>query len=760
MERNLLNRWGQWLIHHRLLVISIWVLILGLGAFYSPQVEKVLQGTFRLTGSESETVSQVLQNDFSNRFNNEMVIVFSSKNRLATDYEFQSAVENVQLQLRNLPQINNVTTYYDSSSPDLISKDGHSIIGIAELDVPNSFTAQQATPIIRKAIKDAHSPSWLKVYSAGEAAVNYDQIDASVRDIVKAESFSFPLIIVTLIFTFGALVAAGIPVILGAFSVIIALGVVFLIGQFTPVFSMAKNVVSMIGLGVGIDYSLIMVSRFREEMQNGLTPKEAAVAIMSTSGKTILFSGLLVIIGISSIFIIGVPFVNSFAIAIITVVIIAILAALTLLPILFSWLGKTVNWPDSLSKKISNSKRNYLWNRIAHGIMHKPFWFFITTLLLLLGLSFPLFHLKAYTPFITALPKGTESTLAFEKLQQDFVAGKLAPINIIIEAPPGKSIWSYDSITKIYQFSRLIRNNKQTSSIEGIVDIDPQLTLDDYHNLYSGGLLGSENIFSQMVGSYTENTGKGHKTIMRVTSVEEPGSFASRALIKEIRTELVPKIFGKAGFQVFVGGGAAREVDMDQIFLGKLPVIIGLICIFTFLVLTVLFRSILIPLKTIFMNLLSVMASFGTLVLIFQDGLFRKIPGFITPGGLASVILMFLFAVLFGLSMDYEIFLTLRIKEEHDQGNTNEESVARGLERTAGTVTSAALIMVIVFGSFILSSSILTQEVGIGLATAIFLDASIIRIILMPATMRLLGEWNWWFPKSLVKLLPKINIKE
>lgn len=760
MAGNILNRLGQWLINHRPLTIIIWIVLLGLGIFYYPQVENVLQGTVELTGSESEAVSQILQKEFGNRFNNELVIVFTSKDKLATDDEFQSAVENIQLELRNLPQINNIITYYDSSSPDLISKDEHSIIGVVELDVPDSFAAQNATPVIRKAIKDAHFPSWLNVYSAGEGAVNYDLIDATANDAIRAETYSFPLIILVLIFTFGALLAAGIPVILGTVSVIIALGLVFLIGQFAPVFLLAKNAVTMIGLGVGIDYSLIMVSRFREELQNGLSPKEAAVSIMSTSGKTVLFSGILVITGISAIFIIGIPFINSLAIAIIAVVVIAILAALTLLPVLFSWFGKKVNWPDSLSKLINKSKENDFWKRIALRIMKKPLRYFTAAMLLLLGLSFPLLHLKAYTPFITGLPKGAESTFAFEKLQQDFVAGKLSPINIIIEAPPGQSIWSGDAIHKIYQFSRLIQKNKQTASIEGIVDIDPQLTLNDYCELYQGGLSGSENFFSQMVGSYSENTGKGRKTIMRVTSVEEPGSFASRALVKEIRTQMVPKIFGKAGYRVLVGGGSAREVDMDQIFLGKLPLIIGLVCIITFLILMILFRSILIPLKTIFMNLLSVTASFGSLVLIFQDGLLRNLPGFITPGGLSSVILMFLFALLFGLSMDYEIFLTLRIKEEHDQGIPNEESVARGLARTASTVTSAALIMVIVFGSFILASSILTQQIGLGLAVAIFLDASVIRIILMPATMRLLGEWNWWFPKSLDKFLPRINIKE
>jgi RND superfamily putative drug exporter len=291
------------------------------------------------------------------------------------------------------------------------------------------------------------------------------------------------------------------------------------------------------------------------------------------------------------------------------------------------------------------------------------------------------------------------------------------------------------------------------------VDIDPQLNLVDYQKLYTtaGGISASDSIFGQMVNCYVDNSGRGEMTLMRVTAVGEPGSVSSRELVGAIRSQYVPEAFAGSPYQVLVGGSSALQVDLDRLLMGKLPLVIGIVCLATLLVLTVLFRSILIPLKSIFMNILSVLASFGFLVFVFQNVSLCRFLGFQSPEGISSIILILLFAVLFGLSMDYEIFLTLRIKEEHDQGYSNEESVARGLAKTGGLVTSAALIMVAVFGAFAFTSMIMTQEFGLGLAAAVFLDASVIRILLMPATMRLMGEYNWWFPSFLKKHLPHIG---
>ncbi|HEX3048816.1 MAG TPA: MMPL family transporter [Bacillota bacterium] len=761
MRTDRLTGLGQWLVRHRVAVLIVWIILLLTAVYFSPKVERVLQGAIELTGSQSELVSQILQKEFGNRYNNELILVFYSPTRTAADDAYREAVEAIQLKLRDYPKINNILTYYDSESEELISSDQHSMLGVVELDVNNTYAAQQAIPKIRQSIIQAGIPSWLKVYTVGEGAVTYDLVEATGRDLIKAESYSFPVIIIILVFTFGALLAAGIPVILGAFSVVIALGLMYFIGQGMPMFVLAKNAVSMIGLGVGIDYSLFMVSRFREELSQGRTPQEAAAAIMTTSGRTVLFAGFSVIVGISALFVTGVPFLNSLAISMIAVVVVAIAAALTLLPVLLSWFGKRIDWPGAISNLIQRSSSGDFWRRIATKIMKRPVLFFLFTLILLLGLTYPILHLRTYTPTVVGLPQGVESRLGFERLQSDFVAGKMAPINLIIQAPPGQKIWSRDAISRIYRLSRRISANPQVSKVESIVDVDPELTLKDYLELYcsEGGLSGSENIFAQMVSSYTESNGQGVKTLMRVTTVAEPGSIPSRAVVQEIRGKLSREIFKNQGYQIWVGGGAAREVDLDEVFLKKLPIVIGMICIITLIILILLFRSIAIPLKSVFMNLLSVMASFGFLVLVFQDGLLW-FTGLKAPGGISSVILLILFAVLFGLSMDYEIFITLRIKEEHDHGRNNEESVARGLMRTGGLVTSAASIMVTVFGSFALTSLMTTQEIGLGLAAAVFLDATIIRILLMPATMRLLGEWNWWFPKKLDRLLPKINMKE
>lgn len=753
---------GRWLIRNRWWVLIGWCLLVIGGAYLNPKVDNILEGSTRVPGGGSEAVKQILKDKFGNRFGHELVFIFYSKTHRAEDALFREVVEDIQLGLRDSLKINSINTYYDTNSSDLVSKDGHSILGVAELDVPDVFNAQMAVSELRDIVKRCHVPGWMDVYITGEGATFYDIIHSSSQDAFWAEAQSFPLVVLILIFTFGALLASGIPVILGMIAVTIALGIVFLIGQHYSMFIIAKNAVSMIGLGVGIDYSLFMVSRFREELKNGATREEAVVFSMSTSGKTVLFSGTTVIIGLASVFIAGIPFLNSMAIASIAVVIVAVLTALTLLPVLLYWIGPAINWPPFIANFISRSKNGRAWHRLALNVMKRPMVFFLGTMILLLLLAVPLVHIKTYTPTVVGLPRGAESRLGFERLQTDFVAGKMSPLNIVVEAPNGKSIWSADSVKRLYRFSRLIAADPRISKVEGIVDIDPKLTLADYQELYcgEGGLAGSDNILAQMVSSYVDNSGNGRQTLIRVTTFSEPGSLVSRDMVKIIRARMIPTIFGNAGYRVLVGGGSAGEVDLDQLLMGKLPLIIGLVCLITFLVLIVLFRSILIPLKSIFMNVLSVLASFGLLVLVFQDGILGNLAIFKAPGGISSVIMVMLFAVLFGLSMDYEIFLTLRMKEEHDKGRNNEESVAWGLEKTGGLVTSAALIMVAVFGAFALTSMMMIQEFGLGLAAAVLLDASIIRVLLMPATMRLLGEWNWWFPKWLGAVLPKIDIKE
>lgn len=756
-----LYRWGRWVVRHQWWVVAFWALLVTAGAFLGPKVDSILQGATSVAGSQTSMVSEILRKDFGNRFGNELVLVFHSRDKRADEIEFQEAVEKVQLGLRDSLRVNSVITYYDTNSADLISKDQHSVLGYLELDVPDTYAAQKAVPELREIIAQTGIPGWMETYLVGQGAIFHDLSHASSSDVIKAETHAFPVVILILLFTFGALLAAGVPVVLGVVSVGITMGAVFLLGHYFPMFIVAKNAISMIGLGVGIDYSLFMVSRFREELRRGMAPEEAAAAIMTTSGRTVLFSGMTVVIGITAVFIANVSFLNSMALSSVIVVFVSVLGALTLLPVLLCRMGKAINWPNALSGLINRSKTGRLWHSLALLVMKRPVVFFLVTIALLLGLGWPLLHLRTYTPTVVGLPQGVESRLGFERLQSDFVPGKMAPVNIIIQAPPGQSIWSADAVSRIYRFSRLLAKDPRISKVEGIVDVDPNLTMEDYQKLYSeeGGLAASENIFAQMVSSYADSSGQGRMTLMRVTPVDEPGSFESRQLVREIRSKMGPAAFGSTAYQVLVGGGSAGEVDMDRALMSKLPWIIALVCVVTFIILMFLFRSILIPLKSIFMNLFSVLASFGLLVWVFQDGVLNGL-GLKAPGGISSVILVMLFSVLFGLSMDYEIFLTLRMKEEHDKGRSNEESVAWGLEHTGGLVTSAALIMVAVFGSFVFTSMVLTQEFGFGLAAAVLLDATIIRVLLMPATMRLMGEWNWWFPKRLDRVMPRIELKE
>lgn len=764
MKGSILNRLGEWVVKHRYIVLALWGVLVALGIGFAPKVDNILLGGTHLNGTESEEVNRILHDDFGNRYGNELVIVFNSPTHKAEDSEFQDAVGLVQLDLRNSSKVDGIITYYDNSSSDMIGRDGHSVLGIIELNVADSNGVQKVVKELRT-IAARNKPGWMNLYIVGEGATFYDLSHSAARDLVKAESYSFPIVIIVLIFSFGALLAAGIPVLLGVVSVSIALAAIYFTGQLMPIHITAKNTVSMIGLGVGIDYSLFMISRFREELKQGLSKEQAAAAILSTSGKTVIFSGSTVIVGLAAVFLAGFQMTDSLALSAILVVLFAILAAITLLPAVLSILGTTVNWPFALSDWISRTKTGRFWHRLAVAVMKKPLIFFAITLVFFLWLTSSLFHIRTFTPTLAGLPSGSESRIGLEQLKKDFVAGKMTPVNIIVEAPRGRSIWSQDAVTRIYRLSRELAADKRVSKVEGIVDVDPELSLDDYVKMYCDqSLETSDSIFTQMVSSYVDGSGQNRKTILRVIPYDEPGSLPSRGVVQHIRSELVPKVFGNykdaQGYRVLVGGGSALEVDLDQLLLGKLPWIIGFVCLATFMIMIFLFHSLLIPLKSIFMNLLSVMASFGLLVAVFQDNLLGGFMGIEAMGGVSSLVLVMLFAALFGLSMDYEIFLTSRMKEEHDMGHNNEESVALGLERTAGLITSAALIMVAVFGAFVFTSMPTIQELGFGLAIAVFLDASIIRIILMPAMMRLLGEWNWWFPKGLQHILPKIDLHE
>ena len=270
---------------------------------------------------------------------------------------------------------------------------------------------------------------------------------------------------------------------------------------------------------------------------------------MTTSGRTVLFSGMTVVIGIAAVFIANVSFLSSMALSSIIVVFVSVLGALTLLPVLLCRLGKAINWPYALSGLINRSKTGRLWHSLAILVMKRPVVFFLVTIALLLGLAWPLLHLRTYTPTVVGLPQGVESRLGFERLQSDFVPGKMAPVNIIIQAPPGQSIWSADAVSRIYQLSRLLAKDSRISKVEGIVDVDPNLTMEDYQKLYSeeGGLAASENIFAQMVSSYADSSGQGRMTLLRVTPKGEPGSFESRMLVREIRSKLGPAAFAFRG---------------------------------------------------------------------------------------------------------------------------------------------------------------------------------------------------------------------
>ncbi len=756
---------GGFTVKYRWLMVGFWTVALVFGISFGPRVSESLHGSMDLPGSESEQVKRILKKDFGNKFAYTLVAVVVSPDHQVTDPEYEAAVRDLQTALASEPRVSGVVTYYDAQESDMLSRDGHSTLAVIELDVKNEGDAEEVVPKLRSLAREAGLPDWLEVNITGEPAVYADMNIVGPADMARAEAIALPLALLILIFATGALVAAGIPILLGLTATLVSMGIIFFLGKITLMDTLIENVATMLGLGVGIDYSLFMISRFREELGKlGKSDKDglstAVRNVVTTAGKAVFFSGGTVFVSMLAVLFINVPTVRSIAIGASIVVLMAVLVALTLIPALLAILGERINAPRFLSRRLERMKSGGFWHRWAAQVMRYPAVFFVIIMVAFAALAYPIRHLNTWLSGASSLPPQTESRRAFDQLQKDFTVGKTSPINIIVQRPEGKSIWEADSVARVYRLSRILHADPRVTKVEGIVDVDPNLTLAEYQTLYSqdSGLSDSGNIFAQLIGSYV---GGSHKesTVVRVTTGYEANSRESRTLVREIREKIGPEIFDGAGDRVFAGGDSAVEEDLDKAFMGAFPMIVGFVLALTFVMMLILFRSILIPLKSIFMNLLSVLASYGVMVLVFQYGVGESLLNFKAPGGLASYLLVFLFCILFGLSMDYEVFLISRVREEHDQTGDNEESVAWGLERTGGIITSAAMIMVVVFGAFALSSLVEVKEFGLGLAVAVFLDATIIRTILVPATMRLLGEWNWWLPRRLRKILPEVRLQ-
>jgi putative drug exporter of the RND superfamily len=549
---------------------------------------------------------------------------------------------------------------------------------------------------------------------------------------------------VILVFAFGSIVAAGVPLGLALVSLAISFGLISVIAAQTTVSSFAQNTASMVGIGVGIDYSLFVLTRFREQLRADRAVSQSVGEAMASSGKAVFVSALTVVVALAGTQLVNVAAFKSMGFAAMIAVALAGAAALTLLPAILGMLGKRVNkW----AIKRKRSTEGAVWHRWAMIVMRRPWAFLVLSVAIVAVLAVPMLDLKMGSSGPGILPEDAKPRQAIEIIEDSFGAGVGAPAEILVETPGGVLGAGF---ADVYRIAAALQRYPEIIAVNSIATLQPGAPPQ-----IAQGMANSPQARPFVTRLVSQD---GTKTIVEAVTRHGPQSDQADALVEQLRKDL--PALTPAGGRLLIGGQPGLNADILNEMANKLVSVVGLVMLLSFLVLLLFFRSILLPLKAILMNTASVLATYGVLVFVFQQGHGEGILGFASDGIIDAFLPLFLFCILFGLSMDYEVFMLSRIREEYLRTHDNTEAVGWGLEHTARIITSAALIMVTVFGAFAFASLVPIKAMGFGLATAVFLDATIIRVIMVPATMRLMGDWNWWIPKWLDRILPKVSLEE
>jgi putative drug exporter of the RND superfamily len=738
------DRLGRFVVRRARLVVAAWAVLIAIALPFAPQAPDALRaGGFIRDDLESARAKALLEQELDVP-PSALVVAFHSDELSAGSPAFENAAAAAMVDIPSAPHVVRVISHL--LQPRQVSADGHTAYDIVLLDLP-ADDSPDALPILRERL---HEAPGLTVELAGGPAFYGDVQEVSERDLQRSEVISLPLAALALLLVFGSLVAAGVPLVVGGSSVLVALAAIFVVASFTPMSIFVLNLATLLGLGLGVDYSLLLTSRFREELakQPADEPtrvQEAVRITVATAGRAVFFSGLTVLLGLLGLVLFEFMILRSVGIAGAIVVGFAVLAALTLLPALLALSGQHLD-RLAIRRVQPRPAAEGPWARHARRVMQRPLAFLLPTLALLLLLGSPFLHVRFNSPDASILPADLPSRAAFDRLRDAFGEGEFAPIAIAVRTNGNAT--DAENVAALFDYSRRIAADPRVTRVDSLVDIDPRLTLSQYQLMYGDPNGPRDRFIAIALGATT----KGDLTAFTITTPFGPNRDEGRALVRDLRAGAGP-LAAPAGTTVLVGGGAADVADVVDGVAADFPRTAVFIIVTTYIVLFVLLRSVILPAKALILNALSLTASFGALVWIFQDGNMSFLLGFQPVGFVETTQPVILFCVLFGLSMDYEVFLLSRMKEVWDTTGDNTEAVARGLERSGRIVTSAALIVVVVAGSFAFADIVLIKALGLGVAIAVALDATVVRGLLVPSTMKLLGRWNWWMPASMERFV-------
>jgi RND superfamily putative drug exporter len=741
---------GRALFRARWLVLFLGLaVVLGAAVFGAGLFPVLKAGGFADPNSQSARAQNLLDQQLGGS-SSDVVILMRSDTFTATDPAFASAAGQLLDLLQSKPEVASVTSYYTTHSSRFLSRDGHETFALVQLASTDQTVKSQQFQTLLPLLT---SPT-LQVTVGGTQAVNA-AVNAQVSaDLERAEMITFPVVGILLFIVFAGLVAAGLPLLIGGIAILGAFAILRLLTGVTDISIFAINVVTVLGLGLAIDYSLFIVTRYREELAVGNGDIRRAIErTLATAGRTVLFSGLTVSVSLLGLLLFPEGFLRSMGLGAIGAVLVAMLSALTILPALLAVLGHRVN-ALSMRRLFRRSavaegsgEAQGAWYRLSQFVMRFPVPVAVISLAVLVTLGLPFLHASFSTPDVRVLPAGQEARVVSERLAQDFANQGESEIIIAIRTP-GDAL-TPANLAALQTYVGQIRVMPNVIGVQSLVTVDPALTLTDYQRLYAQ--LNANPQLASVAAQLAH--GDATKVVVELRSAEF--SPATETVTRQIRALSAPD-----DLRPLVAGETAYQMDLFSNLRATLPYALLVIALAIFVLLFLMTGSIVMPLKAIVLNMFSLSATFGALVWIFQDGHFEQFLNFQSNGSIDGTQTILIFALAFGLSMDYEVFLLSRIKEQFDVTGDNRAAVATGLQRTGWLISSAALLLAVVLAAFSTSRIVFIQQIGVGLAIAIVMDATLVRGLLVPATMRLLGRWNWWAPAPLRGLWRRIELSE
>jgi uncharacterized membrane protein YdfJ with MMPL/SSD domain len=716
-SQNLAARMGRWSAAHRKTAIFGWLAFVAVAVALGGMVgTKSLDPADAEAGDSGRALQIIDRGGFGDTVDESVFV--ESESLSASSPEFQAVVADVVARLSAAEGVSNIRSPADD--PTLVSPDGKAVLVQYDLSDTGSGAVDRVGPILESVDEAQAANPGFTIAGFGTASGEKSVDDTVADDFQRAEFTAVPLTLGILLLVFGAVVAAGIPLLLGLSAVAAALGLLAFPSQLFPMDDASASIILLIGLAVGVDYSLFYLKREREERAAGKGPAAALEAAAATSGRAVLISGLTVIIALAGLFFGGTAIWTSIAIGTIMVVAIAVAGSLTVLPALLSWLGDRVEkgripFLHRLSRKDGDSR---VWGAILDRVLRRPLVSAVASAGVLVLLALPALGIKTAFPGISSLPRDIPIMQSYDRIQAAFPGGPL-PALVAVE---GDTLASPEFETALADF-------REQALASGEMEDPIQVQVND------------------------ESTAAIVSVPLAGTGTDD----ASTRALATLREEVIPGTIGAVeGVDVAVTGEAASSFDFSELTKDRAPIVFAFVLLLAFGLLLVAFRSIVIAAKAVVLNLLSVAAAYGLLVVVFQWGWGESLLGFESTGAITAWLPLFMFVILFGLSMDYHVFILSRIREAYDRGLGTDQAVTHGIKSTAGVVTAAAIVMVAVFSIFATLSTIDMKQAGVGLAAAILIDATIVRAVLLPSAMKLLGDWNWYLP-SWLEWLPQVS---